>query len=29
MTTSTWVGLDNYRRIFTDPELYATIFNAF
>ncbi|MDF9276219.1 sugar ABC transporter permease [Arthrobacter sp. EH-1B-1] len=26
---STWVGLDNYRRVFTDPELLATIGNAF
>jgi len=29
VTTSKWVGMDNYRRIFTDPEMYATIFNAF
>jgi raffinose/stachyose/melibiose transport system permease protein len=26
---STWVGLDNYRRVFTDPELFDTIINAF
>ncbi|GIF22892.1 raffinose/stachyose/melibiose transport system permease protein [Actinoplanes tereljensis] len=26
---STWVGLDNYRRIFTDSELFATIVHAF
>lgn len=26
---STFVGLDNYRRIFADPELYGSILNAF
>jgi raffinose/stachyose/melibiose transport system permease protein len=26
---STWVGLDNYRRLLTDPELSATILHAF
>ncbi|MEV4620642.1 sugar ABC transporter permease [Asanoa sp. NPDC049573] len=26
---STWVGLDNYRRLFTDSELFATIVHAF
>lgn len=26
---STWVGLDNYREVFTDPELLKTITNAF
>ncbi|GAA2015323.1 sugar ABC transporter permease [Nakamurella flavida] len=26
---STWVGLDNYRRVVTDPELYGSILNAF
>jgi raffinose/stachyose/melibiose transport system permease protein len=26
---STWVGLDNYRRLLTDPELFATILHAF
>ncbi|TDD73077.1 sugar ABC transporter permease [Jiangella aurantiaca] len=26
---STWVGLDNYRRVFTDPELFDTILHAF
>src|SRR3954447_16086568 len=26
---STWVGLDNYRRVFTDPDLVKTIANAF
>ncbi|MFI5952132.1 carbohydrate ABC transporter permease [Cryptosporangium sp. NPDC051539] len=25
---STWVGLDNYRRLVTDPELYTTILHA-
>jgi raffinose/stachyose/melibiose transport system permease protein len=25
---STWVGLDNYRRLVTDPELFATILHA-
>jgi raffinose/stachyose/melibiose transport system permease protein len=26
---STWVGVDNYRRLFTDSELFATIVHAF
>ena len=26
---SRWVGVDNYRRVFTDPELVDTILNAF
>ena len=26
---STWVGLDNYKRVFTDPDLVKTIANAF
>jgi raffinose/stachyose/melibiose transport system permease protein len=26
---STWVGLDNYRKVFTDPDLLKTITNAF
>ncbi|MEO3751441.1 sugar ABC transporter permease [Streptomyces sp. B6B3] len=26
---STWVGLDNYTRVFSDPELSGTIVNAF
>jgi raffinose/stachyose/melibiose transport system permease protein len=26
---STWVGLANYRRLFTDPELFDAILNAF
>lgn len=26
---STWVGLDNYSRVFTDPDLVKTIANAF
>jgi raffinose/stachyose/melibiose transport system permease protein len=26
---STWVGLDNYRRIVTDPDLYGAILHAF
>ena len=26
---STWVGLDNYVTVFTDPELFATIVHAF
>jgi raffinose/stachyose/melibiose transport system permease protein len=26
---STWVGLDNYRRLLTDPELFASILHAF
>lgn len=26
---STWVGLANYRKLFTDPDLLASIFNAF
>jgi len=26
---SPWVGLDNYARVFTDPELFGTIVNAF
>jgi len=26
---STWVGLDNYSKVFTDPELSATIVHAF
>jgi raffinose/stachyose/melibiose transport system permease protein len=26
---STWVGLDNYTKVFTDPELSGTILNAF
>ncbi|WP_199701836.1 carbohydrate ABC transporter permease, partial [Jiangella rhizosphaerae] len=26
---STWVGFDNYRRVFTDPELFDTILHAF
>jgi raffinose/stachyose/melibiose transport system permease protein len=26
---STWVGLDNYARVFTDPELIATLWHAF
>jgi raffinose/stachyose/melibiose transport system permease protein len=26
---STWVGLDNYSKVFTDPELSGTILNAF
>jgi raffinose/stachyose/melibiose transport system permease protein len=26
---STWVGLDNYVRVFTDPDLFSTILNAF
>jgi raffinose/stachyose/melibiose transport system permease protein len=26
---STWVGLDNYVTVFTDPDLYGTIVNAF
>jgi raffinose/stachyose/melibiose transport system permease protein len=26
---STWVGLDNYKRVFTDPELLTSIMNAF
>jgi raffinose/stachyose/melibiose transport system permease protein len=29
ITASTWVGLDNYTRLFTDPELFATIVHAF
>jgi raffinose/stachyose/melibiose transport system permease protein len=27
--SSPWVGLDNYARVFTDPELSGTILNAF
>ncbi len=26
---STWVGVGNYRRLFTEPELFATILHAF
>jgi raffinose/stachyose/melibiose transport system permease protein len=26
---STWVGLNNYARVFTDPDLFDTILNAF
>jgi raffinose/stachyose/melibiose transport system permease protein len=26
---STWVGLDNYAKVFTDPDLFGTILNAF
>jgi raffinose/stachyose/melibiose transport system permease protein len=26
---STWVGLDNYAKVFTDPDLYDSIVNAF
>jgi raffinose/stachyose/melibiose transport system permease protein len=26
---STWVGLENYTRLFTEPELFATILHAF
>jgi raffinose/stachyose/melibiose transport system permease protein len=26
---ATWVGLSNYRRVFTDPDLLGTIFNSF
>lgn len=26
---STWVGLDNYARVFTDPDLFRSILNAF
>jgi raffinose/stachyose/melibiose transport system permease protein len=26
---STWVGLDNYFKVFTDPDLFASIVNAF
>jgi raffinose/stachyose/melibiose transport system permease protein len=26
---STWVGMDNYLKVFTDPDLLATILNAF
>lgn len=26
---STWTGLDNYSKIFTDPDLFASIVNAF
>jgi raffinose/stachyose/melibiose transport system permease protein len=26
---STWVGLDNYRRLFTDSELFASVLHAF
>jgi raffinose/stachyose/melibiose transport system permease protein len=26
---STWVGLDNYIKVFTDPDLFGTILNAF
>jgi raffinose/stachyose/melibiose transport system permease protein len=29
ITASTWVGLENYTRLFTDPELSATIAHAF
>jgi raffinose/stachyose/melibiose transport system permease protein len=29
ITASRWVGLDNYTRLFTDPELFATIVHAF
>jgi raffinose/stachyose/melibiose transport system permease protein len=29
ITASTWVGLDNYARLFTDPDLVATIVHAF
>lgn len=29
ITTGTWVGLDNYARLFTDPDLIGPIINAF
>lgn len=29
VTPSTWVGLDNYRRLVTDSELFASILHAF
>jgi raffinose/stachyose/melibiose transport system permease protein len=29
ITLGTWVGLDNYQRVFTDPELIATVWHAF
>lgn len=29
ITASTWVGLDNYRQLLTDPELFASIVHAF
>jgi raffinose/stachyose/melibiose transport system permease protein len=29
ITLGTWVGLDNYRRVFTDPDLIGTIWHAF
>jgi raffinose/stachyose/melibiose transport system permease protein len=29
ITPSTWVGLENYRRIFTDPDLLGSIVHAF
>src|SRR3569833_2649459 len=29
ITASTWVGLDNYRRLFTEPALFGTIVHAF
>jgi raffinose/stachyose/melibiose transport system permease protein len=29
ITVGTWVGLDNYREVFTDPQLLASIWHAF
>jgi raffinose/stachyose/melibiose transport system permease protein len=29
VTAATWVGLDNYTKVFRDPELYGAIINAF
>jgi raffinose/stachyose/melibiose transport system permease protein len=29
IAASTWVGLDNYRQLLTDPELFASIVHAF
>jgi len=29
VTASTWVGLDNYRQLLTDPDLFASIVHAF
>ena len=29
VTAATWVGLDNYAKVFRDPELFGSIVNAF